>query len=190
MPDSAPCRLIAAGSASGRAGSRGARSARGAAPEAPLTRPARSRSCRGAGGRDAWWWRGVISYADSGSLLPFRFCSSGRRAGPIRPGSPPTSAAGSAKRSSRRGPRSCGASRTAPSARVRRTTARSRRSLPRSPTPRQGGAGGGRRQHAPGPRRRPAPVRRSGRGPGHTRKTTAAGSAASASTSRALAGAQ
>ena len=67
------------------------------------------------------------------SASPARSCSSGRRAGPIRPASPPTSAACSARPSSRRGPRSCAASTTAPSARARQMTARPRPSPPRSP---------------------------------------------------------
>jgi hypothetical protein len=64
---------------------------------------------------------------------PARSCSSGQRAGPIHPAPPPTSAACSARSSSRRGPGNCAASTTAPPAQARQMTARPRPSPPRSP---------------------------------------------------------
>jgi hypothetical protein len=67
---------------------------------------------------------------------PARCCSSGRRAGLIRLGSLPMSAACSARWPSRRGPRDSAASTTAPPARARPTTAQSRPSPPTSPAPR------------------------------------------------------
>jgi hypothetical protein len=54
MPESAPCSLIAAGSASRAGGSQG-RSARVAAPQAPLTRSSGSGSCRRQGAGSLWW---------------------------------------------------------------------------------------------------------------------------------------
>jgi hypothetical protein len=109
---------------------------------------------------------------------PGRSCLSGRRAGPFRPASLPTSAACSPRRSSRRGPRRCAASKTAPSARVRQITARPRLSPPRSPAP-----GPSRMRATAAPLRTPVKACRFVEAVTAPGTPTAAGSAASASTS-------